>query len=209
MQNGLSFCAWSATDDWEPGIFESDYETIDEKSHGPFLLSWLSEIKDLYVNDTNSQSQVNKDSLQIITFPSHVNIGDPITIAYKYYSVSPSDSISIYLRNKETDAVISSVSTIIDSLNVGLSWLSLNLHEELVAGEYLVEATLLEKGDIIASDIVTVFIQPEFQLLYVNGGSGSGRYFVGESVSISADMPPYGKEFFKWTGNVEVLESDT
>lgn len=43
--------------------------------------------------------------------------------------------------------------------------------------------------------------------LEVTAGSGSGEYAVGAQVNISADAPPSGKVFDRWSGNVECVAS--
>lgn len=44
--------------------------------------------------------------------------------------------------------------------------------------------------------------------LTVNNGSGSGLYFKGQKITVSASAAPNGKEFDKWTGDVAGLEDE-
>ena len=41
--------------------------------------------------------------------------------------------------------------------------------------------------------------------LTVNKGSGSGRHVAGSLVKVTADMPPAGKQFARWSGDTEIL----
>jgi Divergent InlB B-repeat domain/Ferritin-like domain len=41
--------------------------------------------------------------------------------------------------------------------------------------------------------------------LTVNKGSGSGRHVAGTLVKVTADMPPAGKQFARWSGDTEIL----
>ena len=41
--------------------------------------------------------------------------------------------------------------------------------------------------------------------LTVNKGGGSGRLVAGTLVKVTADMPPAGKQFARWSGDTEIL----
>jgi hypothetical protein len=41
--------------------------------------------------------------------------------------------------------------------------------------------------------------------LTVNKGGGSGRHVAGTLVKVTADMPPAGKQFVRWSGDTEIL----
>jgi hypothetical protein len=46
---------------------------------------------------------------------------------------------------------------------------------------------------------------PATHTLTVNKGGGSGRHVAGTSVKVTADMPPAGKQFERWSGDTEIL----
>ncbi|WNJ18706.1 InlB B-repeat-containing protein [Pontibacter sp. G13] len=48
---------------------------------------------------------------------------------------------------------------------------------------------------------------PQTYTLTVNNGSGGGSYEAGETITITADAPPAGKQFDQWTGAVNNLDN--
>jgi len=46
---------------------------------------------------------------------------------------------------------------------------------------------------------------PGTHTLKVNKGGGSGRHVAGTLVKVTADMPPAGKQFARWSGDTEIL----
>jgi hypothetical protein len=58
----------------------------------------------------------------------------------------------------------------------------------------------------VSNDGVTSWIQVPADLTVFNG-TGSGNYPLGSQVIVSADTPPSGQTFFRWSGDIEILSN--
>jgi len=208
MDHGMHFCAWCATDDWEPGVFTSDYETIDAQSHGAFLLQWLGELKGLFLPDTIFELVSMKDSLWFITLPETAISGKSLNVGLQYELKDTADLMSVAVFNHNSEMVVPVVEYPVVKKK-GMTDLTTELPPDLAPGNYLLEVRVYSDSVLVCSGSRKIEVQPESFLVYVTGGSGQGRYPLGSVVQVRAGVPPYGKTFDKWTGDAEVLESDT
>jgi len=72
----------------------------------------------------------------------------------------------------------------------------------LVEGIYVFQLTVTDDSTLTNTDDVIVYtVAPEFYLK-VNNGTGSGSYAAGSIVDITANTPPTGTIFDRWSGDV-------
>lgn len=203
--NNMSFSAWSATDDWEPGVFTDDYETIDTDSHGPFLLNWLSEIKDSYISDTTINVSASVDTMFIQTHPGTSLIDEQSLVNIRYQVISVADSVSIELFNENWELVTINTDTF-SSPAIGDKDLIVKHASDLSKGNYYLVASISNNGVKIISDTASVNIQPRTKVLEMKFGTGGGRYAENDTAFVKADDAPIGKEFGFWSGDTTYLD---